>query len=78
MNAVGKPLPSSDQFTEVALDLEPVPKFVRLAEERTKTDGHRRGNRKSSVDDFVDYPWGNADGASHGILRNSHGLEVFL
>ena len=30
------------------------------------------------VDDLVDCPWGDADGAGHGILRNSHGLEVFL
>ena len=30
------------------------------------------------MDDFVDRPGGDTDGAGHGILRNTHRREVFL
>ena len=42
-----KPLLFASQFAKVALDLEPVPKLVGLAEERAQADGQRRGNRAS-------------------------------
>lgn len=66
------------QGAEVALDLDAVPEFRRLAEECSKTDGHGGRDGSAGVDDLVDGAGRDADGAGHGVLGNAHGIQVFL
>lgn len=63
---------------EVAFHLDAVPEGVGLAEKDTEADGHGWGDGALAEHDLVDCPWRHADGAGHGILRDAHGLEIFL
>lgn len=66
------------QGAEVAFDLDAVPELGRLGEEGTETDGHGRGDGALAENDLVNGSRCHADGAGHGILRDAHGLKVFL
>ena len=66
------------QRAEVAFHLEAIPEVFGLPEEGAEADRHGRGDRAAAEDDFVDGARRHIDGAGHGILRDSHGFEVFL
>ena len=63
---------------EVALDLDAVPEFGGLIEERPEADGHGGSDGAAGMDDLVDGAWGDADRTGHGVLGDSHGNQVFL
>ena len=63
---------------EVAFHLDAVPEGVGLAEKNAEANGHGRSDGPLAEHDLVDRPRRHADGASHGVLRNTHGLEIFL
>ncbi len=63
---------------EIAFDLDAVPEGIGLAEEDTETDRHGRSDRALAEDDFIDRTGRNSDGAGHSVLRDAHGLEIFL
>ena len=77
LNVGGEFLLILGEGAEVALDLDAVPEFRGLAEEGSKTDGHGGRDGSAGVDDFVDGTRSDADGAGHGVLRNTHGNQVF-
>lgn len=66
------------QGPEIALDLDAVPEFCGLTEKRSKADRHGGRDGTAGMDDFVDGTWCDANGASHGVLGNAHGHEVFF
>lgn len=66
------------QGAKITFDLKAVPELVGLTEERTKAYGHRRRNGAFAVNNFVDGSRGNPDCTGHSVLRNAHGLEIFL
>ena len=74
----GEPFLLLRQCTEVALDLDAVPELRGLGEKGTEADGHGRGDGALAEHDFVDGARGHADSAGHGVLRNAHGLKIFL
>ena len=78
LNSGGELLAILGEGAEVALDLEAVPEGVGLAEEGAEAQRHGRGNGALAVDDLVDRPGSDADGAGHRVLGDAHGLEVFL
>lgn len=63
---------------EIAFDLKPMPETLGLAEEGAEADGHGRGDGPAPQNDFVDGAGRHSDGAGHGVLGDSHGLEIFL
>ena len=66
------------QGAEITLDLKPLPKALGLAEERSKTNGHGRGDGALAEENLIDGAWRHLDGAGHGVLGNPHGIEIFL
>lgn len=66
------------QGAEVAFHLNAMPELGALGEKGADADGHGRGDGAFAEHDLVDGPRSHADGAGHGVLRNTHGLEVFL
>jgi hypothetical protein len=55
-----------------------VPELRRLTEKGPEADGHDRSDRSVPKHDLVDRAGCDADGAGHGVLGNSHRIEVFL
>lgn len=66
------------ESAEVAFDLKPMPETLGLGEEGTEADGHDRGNGPASQNDLIDGAGRHTDGTSHGVLGDTHGIEVFL
>jgi len=63
---------------EVPIHLNSVPELRGLREKRSEADRHGRRDGAAGMDDLVDSAWCDTDRASHGVLRNSHGNQVFL
>ena len=63
---------------EIALYLDAVPEFGGLAEECSEADRHGGDDGAAGVNNFIDGSGCDADGAGHGVLRDTHGNEVFL
>lgn len=74
----GKLPASLVQSSEVTLNLKPMPELGGLAEEGTEADRHGGRDCPSAQDDLVDGAGRHADGAGHGVLRNTHREQVFF
>ena len=68
LNVGNQSVPFPRQLAEIELNLDAMPELVRLTEEGAKTNRHGRSDRPPAKDDFVNRPWGDTDGAGHGIL----------
>ena len=70
--------PLTGEGAEFTLDLEAMPEVVGLTEERPEADGHGRGDGAFPEHDLIDGAGRNPDGPGHGVLGNSHGLEILF
>lgn len=68
----------ASQSSEITFDLQTVPEFLGLPEERPETHGHGRGDGSFAEDNFIDGARGDTDRAAHGILRDAHGFEILF
>jgi hypothetical protein len=77
-DAAGELAALAGEGAEFAVYLEPVPKPVRLTEEGSEADGHGGGDGAFTEDDLVDGAGRHAERAGHGVLRDTHGLEILF
>ena len=68
----------SGQTAEIALHLDAIPEILGLAEKGTEADGHGGSDGALPEHDFIDGTGWHTDGTGHGILRDTHGLEIFF